>query len=399
MNNAKLRIGFLGCGQRGQMLVSDSLAFPEVEVVALCDLYEDRTESLANEVERRQGSRPLTATDPQTVIDCCPDAILIATPWESHVKLAIRTLRAGIPTGMEVGGAATEAECRELIRAWEETHTPFMLLENCCYGKRETMLFRMAEEGFFGEIVHCDGAYAHDLRYEVSYGKELRHYRLNHYLNENCENYPTHELGPIAWLLKINRGNRMIRLTSMSSKAAGLHEYISRYKSDDVQLINAQFAQGDVVTTNILCAGGQTITLRLDTTLPRTYSRGLTVHGTRALYQEEGDFVFEDDGGMGFHVARPLWGNASAYEERYLPSIWKEEVKGGHGGMDYQMLRDFYTRLQNGQDFPIDVYDAAAWMSVTYLSRASIEGGSIPMEMPDFTDGRWKQDCKGKNEE
>lgn len=390
MELKKLRIGILGCGQRGTMLTLDSLRFPGVEIAALCDPYTDRTETLANRVEKQQGSRPMTTTDPQAVLDSRPNAVIVATPWESHVELAIRALRAGIPTGMEVGGASLEAECRALVAAWEETHTPFMFLENCCYGKRETMLFRMAEEGFFGEIVHCDGAYAHDLRYEVSYGKELRHYRLNHYLHENCENYPTHELGPIARLLGINRGNRMIRLTAMSSKSAGLSDYVKRYKTDDADLMNAIFAQGDVVTTNILCEGGQTVTLRLDTTLPRTYSRGLAVHGTRAYYQEEGDFVFEDDGGKGFHVAKPLWGNAENYEERYLPECWKEEVKGGHGGMDYQMLRDFYARLASGEDFTIDVYDAVAWMSIAYLSKASIEGGSVPVEIPDFTNDKWK---------
>lgn len=372
------------------MLVLDSLRFPEVEIAALCDLYPDRTETLAVRVEKERGNRPLTTTDAQVVLDSRPDAVIVATPWETHVGLAIRALRAGIPVGMEVGGAFSEQECRELVAVWEETHTPFMFMENCCYGKRETMLFRMAEEGFFGEIIHCDGSYAHDLRYEVSFGKELRHYRLRHYLTENCENYPTHELGPIARLLHINRGNRMVRLTSMSSKAAGLSDYVNRYKSDDAELMRATFAQGDVVTTNILCAGGQTITLRLDTTLPRTYSRGLTVHGTHAYYQEEGDFVFEDDGGRGFHVARPLWGNAESYEDRYLPDFWKEEVKGGHGGMDYQMLRDFYSRLAKGEDFSIDVYDAVAWMSISYLTAKSIAEGSAPVEIPDFTNGAWK---------
>jgi hypothetical protein len=391
MKKEKLRIGFFGCGQRGSMLARDSLRFPEVEVAALCDPYTDRTESLADEIEKRQGSRPLTTTDPQMVLDSRPDAVIVATPWETHVELAICALRAGIPTGMEVGGASSEAECRELVAAWEETRTPFMFLENCCYGKRETMLFRMVEEGFFGEVVHCDGAYAHDLRYEVSFGKELRHYRLNHYLNENCENYPTHELGPIARILGINRGNRMVRLTSMASKAAGLSAYVKEQKADDAHLLNATFAQGDIITTNILCEGGQTITLRLDTTLPRTYSRGLTVHGTRAYYQEEGDFVFEDDGGKGFHVAKPLWGNAEQYEERYLPDFWKEKVEGGHGGMDYLMLRDFYSRLAGGNEFPIDVYDAVAWMSISYLSKESIAGGSVPVEIPDFTGGRWQK--------
>lgn len=391
MKKEKLKIGFLGCGQRGRMHVLESRRFPWVEIDSVCDPYEDRTQYLVEKIQKENGYSPFACCDPQEVIDRKPDAILIATPWESHIKLAIDCLRAGIPVGVEVGGASSEEECRGLVEAWEETHTPFMLLENCCYGRREMMLFEMEKQGFFGEVVHCDGAYAHDLRYEVSFGKELRHYRLNHYLNDNCENYPTHELGPIARILKINRGNRMVRLTSMASKSAGLSAYVKDYKSDDESLLNATFAQGDVVTTNILCAGGQTITLRLDTALPRTYSRGLAVHGTHAYYQEEGDFFVENNDGKQFHVPKAFWNNAPTYEERYLPEIWKAGVKGGHGGMDYLMLLDFYTRLQNGEDFPIDVYDAAAWMSITYLSRLSIEGGSIPVEIPDFTGGKWKE--------
>ena len=394
MNKAPLRIGFLGCGQRGRLLVKDSLNIANVEIAAVCDPYTDRTERVADLVEKRTGSRPLTMEDPQEVFDCRPDAVIIATPWETHVELAIRAMKAGIPVGMEVGGASSEEECRSLVSAWEETQTPFMLLENCCYGKKESMLFQMVKEGFFGEVVHCDGAYAHDLRYEVSFGKELRHYRLKHYLNENCENYPTHELGPIARILGINKGNRMIRLTSMASKSAGLPAYVREYKSDDAELMNAEFAQGDVVTTNILCEGGQTITLRLDTTLPRTYSRGLTVHGTRAYFQEEGYFVFEDQGGRGEEPSRSLWGNAKEYEERYLPDLWKGEVKGGHGGMDYLMLSDFYSCLADGREFPINVYDAAAWMSISYLSKASIAGGNIPVDIPDFTNGKWKSELK-----
>ncbi len=391
MEQKKLRIGFLGCGQRGSLWVQESMRFPNVEIAALCDPYEDRTETLARKIQQKKGYTPMTTCNWQDVIDAKPDAIIVATPWETHIPLAIAAMRAGIAVGIEVGGASSEEECWDLVKTWEETHTPFMLLENCCYDRRETMLFEMVKDGFFGEVVHCDGAYAHDLRYEVAYGKELRHYRLRHYLAENCENYPTHELGPIARILGINRGNRMVRLTSMASKAAGLSDYVEKYKSDDAELMKATFAQGDVVTTNILCAGGQTITLRLDTTLPRAYSRGLVIHGTHALYQEEGDFIVENSDGRGFHSSERFWNNAVRYEERYLPAMWREKVTGGHGGMDYLMIKEFYDCLEKGEDFPIDVYDAAAWMSITYLSKLSIEGGNIPVEIPDFTNGRWKE--------
>ena len=164
-------------------------------------------------------------------------------------------------------------------------------------------------------------------------------------------------------------------------------------KADDVELVNTEFAQGDVVTTNIMCADGRTITLRLDTTLPRTYSRGITIHGTRAFYSEEGDFFFEDAvrTGSTMHASRKLWGNAKEYEEKYLADAWREEIKGGHGGMDYVMLDDFYKKLRSGEEFPIDIYDAVAWMCISYLSAESIKNGSAPVEIPDFTNGKWAQ--------
>ncbi len=387
-----LKIGFIGCGQRGPMHVRESLRFKGVEIASLCDLYIDRIEDLAAYVEEKKGYLPfITQSADELIARGGLDAVIVSTSWETHASVAAKCLRAGIPTAMEVGPAMSEAECRELINAYEETGTRFFFMENCCYGKRETMLFNMARDKFFGEIIHCDGSYAHDLRDEVSFGNELRHYRLEHYKNENCENYPTHELGPIAWLMDINRGNRMVSLTSMASKSAGLKEYIRTRRADNLELMNTEFAQGDIVTTNIMCADGRTITLRLDTTLPRTYSRGLQVHGTRALYCEEGDFVYEDSTkNAGMHTSRAFWGNAAEYEEKYLDDIWKEGVKGGHGGMDYTMMKDFFEKLRSGEEFPIDIYDGVSWMCISYLSAESIRNGSAPVEIPDFTNGRWK---------
>ena len=156
------------------------------------------------------------------------------------------------------------------------------------------MVMDMAKKGLFGDIVHCSGGYHHDLRDEVSNGIENRHYRFRNYLNRNAENYPTHELGPIAKILNINHGNRFLTLTSTASRAAGLHEYICSNKPDDVNLQNTIFQQGDIVTTVIKCAHGETITLTLDTTLPRYYSRGLAVRGTKGMYEEVTDSIYMD---------------------------------------------------------------------------------------------------------
>ena len=235
----------------------------------------------------------------------------------------------------------------------------------------------------------------HDLRSEVTRGKENRHYRLRNYLNRNAENYPTHELGPIARILDINHGNRMLTLTSTASISKGMNEYVRRHPDCDQSLLHARFAQGDVVNTVITCAGGETILLTLDTSLPRYYSRDFTVCGTKGMYEEKTDSVFLD--GL-YSLEEEFfwnkhWGNAKEYEEQYDHPIWKDflksEIKGGHGGMDYLVFREFAQCIRDGRPCPIDVYDAASWMCISVLSEQSIAMGGHPVAIPDFTNGRW----------
>ena len=325
------------------------------------------------------------------------DAVLDATAWEMHVPVAVDAMRRGIAVAMEVGGAYNEEECRELIRVHKETGTPFMMMENCCYGKEELLATSLARNGKFGEIVFCQGAYAHDLRSEIAYGEKLRHYRLRNYQGRNCENYPTHELGPIARLLKITRGNRMVRLSAFASKACGLRDYILE-KEDLAHLRDTVFAQGDIVETLITCENGELIRLRLDTTLPRYYSREFTVRGTKGLYNQDANMVHieGDEFKEYFSTVKTIKENADNAEsyERYLPAIWRdvdpEILEKGHGGMDWFVFDAFVSALREGKPMPIDVYDATAWMCITYLSEISIKNGGAPVQIPDFTDGAYR---------
>ncbi len=297
---------------------------------------------------------------------------------------------------MEVGGAYTIEQCYELVRAYEETGVPFMFLENCCFGRREMMALNMVKQGLFGEIVHCSGGYQHDLREEIAFGKENRNYRLRNYMTRNCENYPTHDLGPIAKVLNINRGNRMVTLSSTASKAAGLHEYIVQNKKDDEELIGKTFTQGDIITTVIKCANGETIVLTLDTTLPRYYSRGFTVRGTKGMYEEVTDSVYldtEEDREHHMDWGKACGGNAEKFAQEYDHPVWKRYleagVQGTHGGMDWLEFQLFFEALKEGRPMPIDVYDAASWMSITALSEMSILRGGAVVDVPDFTKGKW----------
>lgn len=392
-----IKIGYVGFGCRGRSLLED-IILPQGEIVtAVCDFYEDRANAAADAVEKAGQSRPTVYTDYHDLIkNENVNTIIITTAWEAHVDIAVAAMNAHKAVAMEVGGAYTLKQCYDLVETQERTGMPFMFLENCCFGRREMMVLNMAEKGTLGEIVHCAGGYQHDLRKEIVYGKENRHYRLRNYLIRNCENYPTHDLGPIAKILKINHGNRMLTLTSLSSKAAGLHAYIQENKSEDEELLNTQFAQGDIVSTMIKCANGETIALTLDTTLPRFYSRNFTVRGTKGMYDENTDSIFidcEEHISHDFDWRKTCIGNAEKYEKEYDHPIWKKYleagVRGTHDGMDWLEFELFFDALRNDQPMPVDVYDAASWMAITVLSEMSIARGGAVVDIPDFTNGKW----------
>jgi hypothetical protein len=249
----------------------------------------------------------------------------------------------------------------------------------------------MVKKGLFGELIHCQCGYEHDIRDEVGLGEINRHYRLDNYKNRNGEIYPTHGLGPTAKHLDINRGNRMISLVSMSSKARGMHEWIEankiRYPEGD-PLFQYHFNQGDIATTMIKCAHGETIFLIHDTTLPRPYSRGGRVQGTKGLWMEDNRSVYLENVSPSHK-----WESFDKYLETYEHPLWKwfttEGVRGGHGGMDYLVFRAFIESFDEGKPMPIDVYDGASWMAVTTLSEQSVAMGGAPVCIPDFTNGKW----------
>ncbi len=399
MKNVKL--GIVGLGQRGLDLLENSiLKMEDVTVAAVCDEYEDRCRIAAEKVKAEKGNDPACETDYHKVVQMDIDAVIVSTAWEAHVDVAVAAMKAGKYVGIEVGGAYALEDCWELVRTAESTGAKCMLLENCCYTRRELMCLNMAKKGIFGDIVHCDGGYHHDIRYEVATGEENRHYRLRNYMLRNCENYPTHELGPIAKILNINRGNRMVSLVSMASRSAGINDYATRKKGVDRSLADVRFAQGDMITTMIKCAGGETITLTLNTTLPRIYSRGLVVNGTKGYFEEASDSVyldFNDNEEGDIDWGKFDWANshhnADKYAEEYDHPLWKKfasgEIPGGHGGGDWIVLRAFFESVKVNADPPIDVYDAAAWMSISTLSEDSIAMGGMPVAIPDFTRGKW----------
>lgn len=399
-----LKVGFIGLGQRGSGfgmtdgsigLLGNVLNNTNVLVTAVCDLYDERLDFAEKKITEKGYPSPLKTKNYRDVIKSGVDAVIVVTSWKMHVEVALECMKAGVAVAIEVGGTHCIDDCLKLVERYEETKTPFFFMENCCYNKDEILVTSLVRNGVLGDISFCQGGYCHDLREEIiEVGLKRGHYRLEEYKNHNCENYPTHELGPIAKILNINRGNRFTKLVSMSSKAQGLKEYVKNHPEFQKDLEGVEFKQGDVVTTMISCENGETVLLKLDTTLPRLYDRNLTVSGTKGFYCQTTGAVILDGGE--FKESDPYkkaFFSQDKYNE-YLSEDWKnitaEQLKTGHGGMDFVMLKHFFKAVKEKREMPIDVYDAATWMCVTALSEESIRNGSAPVDFPDFTRGAYK---------
>lgn len=389
----KIKIGYIGVGRRGSGVLRECFSqMKDVEVKTICDLFPERVKLGQEIVQEKGGYTPSGTGDYHDILnDPEIDAVIIMTGWSGRPALAIESMKAGKYTAIEVGCADTMEECFDLVRTYEETGVPVMMLENCCYGRREMMLYNMVWQGLFGEIVHCTGGYMHYLNNFGLFKDIGVHYRLPHYIARNRENYPTHELGPLSKLLHVNRGNRIVSLSSFASKSRGLKQYAADHLGADHELAHTDFKQGDIVTTVLTCAGGETIVLTLDTTLPRAYySRNIGVRGTKGMSYEDTRVVFLEG------MEEKVRDNEAEFFEKYDHPLHREYeamgTRGGHGGMDWLVCRAFVESVKNGTDTPIDAYDTAVWLSIGVLSEQSIAHGGVPMEVPDFTHGLWQTD-------
>ena len=406
----KANIGIIGSGFRGQSHIDLLLNRTDCEVVAVADIDErmiNRTKSIFEKYGKKQPqyftSGPHDYKNLLQKEDL--DAVMIATPWKWHSVQSIDAMKAGKYVGTEVCGAFSVDECWQLVNTHEETGTHLFFLENVCYRRDVMAIMNMVKQGLFGQLIHLEGGYQHDLRAVkfndgekaygggVEFGEKAFHeakWRTQHSVKRNGDLYPTHGVGPVAQMININRGNRFLYLTSMSSSALGLHDYIINHPKGGRNHPNASidFKLGDVVTTMIKCANGESITLFHDTNLPRPYSLGFRVQGTNGIWMDVNKSLL-----INGKTEDHRWTSADDWLKKYDHPYWKENeqkaVGAGHGGMDWFLVDEFVNCVKENKTPPIDVYDAASWLSITPLSEQSIATGSSPMAVPDFTRGRW----------
>jgi hypothetical protein len=289
----------------------------------------------------------------------------------------------------EVPAAYTLEGCWALVEAAEKNRLHCVMMENCNYGRMEMMVFHMVRQGLFGEILHAEGGYLHDLRSVKFEDRDEGLWRRAHAMVRNGNLYPTHGLGPVANCMDINRGDRFQRLVSMSSPSRGLQDWArANYPEGDPKR-HETYVLGDVNTTLIQTANGRTIRVGHDTNLPRPYSRINMVQGTRGLFQGYPDRVYVE-GSSEPH----RWDEAAAWRDEFDHPLWKEMEErsqgAGHGGMDFLEDYRLIKCLREGLPTDMNVYDAAALSAVTPLSEWSVANGSQPVDVPDFTRGKWK---------
>jgi hypothetical protein len=389
-----VRIGYVGIGGQGSGHVRNLLKIPGCRITAVCDIRPERTEWATQAVTAAGHSAPTAYTrGPRDFERLCEtedlDLVYNATPWEFHVPIMLAAMKNGKHTATEVPAAMSVEDCWAMVESAEAHKKHCVLMENCNYDRTEMMVYNMVRQGVFGEILHAEGGYLHDLR-EIKFadkGEGL--WRRAWAMKVNGNPYPTHGLGPVANCLDINRGDRFDHLVSMSGPSRGLQEWAAAHLPADSPKRKEQYVLGDVNVSLIQTARGKTIVVQHCTNLPRPYSRIHMVQGTKGLFQGYPSRVYIEGRGK-----EDQWVEAQATFAEFEHPLWKEIAEiakgAGHGGMDYIEDYRLIKNLREGQPTDFNVYDAAAISAVVGLSVRSVGRKSAPVAFPDFTRGRWK---------
>ena len=393
-----VKIGFVGIGHMGTGHVRNLLKIPGAQIMAVCDLLPERVEKAKKLVVEAGFPEPAGySKDKNDFRRMCAeedlDLVYNAAPWDWHAPICLAAMENGKHAASEVNIAMTVEDCWKLVETSERTKKYAILMENCCYDQMEMTLLNMIRQGVFGEILHGECGYLHDLReLKLSETYYVNMWRLKHSLEKNGCLYPTHGIGPMAWCMDINRGDAIDTLVSFSSPSIGLNEYAAKKYGSSSKYATQKYALGDVNTTVLKTKKGKTIIVMHDTNLPRPYSRSFKVQGSKGLARKYPEPKIYIEG----RSARPhRWEDMAAYNEEYEHPVWrktKEMAQGaGHGGMDFIEDYRLIQALREGVEPDIDVYDSVVWSAIIPLSMKSIAKGGAPMEMPDFTRGNWKK--------
>lgn len=397
-----VRVAFIGLGMRGSEALRRFMYQEGIEVVALCDVNKDFVEKAQKHLAENNKKPALEFYNgPDDWKKVCElknvDLIYCCTPWGLHTPIGVYAMEQGKHVAMEVPAAMSVDECWQLVNTSEKTRKHFMMLENCCYDFFEMATLNMAQHGLFGDIVHVEGAYIHDLRFlnfeSPANGGYQDMWRLKLSENHTGNPYPTHGLGPVCQVLNIHRGDKMNTLVSVSSDQFGMTEYAQQKYGKNSDSAKIKYELGDMNTTLIRTQKGKTIMIQHNVTNPRPYNRIHMISGTKGFAQKypvQG--IAFDPAAHNFLAQAQMDSLLKAYEHPIVKQVGeKAKEVGGHGGMDFIMDYRLIYCLRNGLPLDQDVYDAAEWSCLTELTELSVRNGSIPVKIPDFTRGDWNK--------
>ena len=398
----KVRVGIIGLGNRGMVLLKMFewlIQNNKAEIVALCDLKEEKTQKAANFVSKHQSKKAKQYTGKENTWETVAkkddiDLLLIATPWKWHTPMAIYGMENGKHVAVEVPISYTIEDCWKIIETTERTKKHCIMLENCNYNDEELFVLNMVEQGVFGELTHAECAYIHDLRkllLDEHYYEDQ--WRLKHHQDRDGNFYTTHGIGPVSFYYKIGRGDMFTHLTSMSSKEVALSEAAQRQGKD------IKITCGDMNTTLLKTAKGRTVMMQFDVHTGRPYDRINKLCGTKAVHNGYPSRLYIDKEELAY------WGHQwlnqkeyQAYRNKYThPMITQlrskmKLFKEGHGGMDFVMIYRLISCLNKGLPLDMNVYDGVIWSAITPLSEVSVASNSNAIKIPDFMGGLWKEE-------
>jgi predicted dehydrogenase len=394
-----MRLGFVGVGDRGSFHLDVCLGMDSVEVKAICDTNPQFLARAKRWVTASGKPEPALYGGKTDFLRLCErddiDMVVTATPWQYHAPVCLAAMRAGKHAATEVPAALTLDECWDLVETSEKTGKHTVMLEQANYDPKGLMALNMAQKGVFGEILHATGGYVHDLRL-VKFDPEREPWRLQHSIDRNGNNYPTHPMGPMAWWLDINRGDRIDYLVSMSSNGVMLNDFASRYYGERNAYANVTVAQGDCNTSLLHTVEGKTITLYHDTNTPHPHTAEMRLQGTKGVYTANIDKLYIE----GRTKQEDAWEPADNYMAEFEHPALKGAGNrfkstahhgGGHGGYTEQfMWARLLDALRRGKEPDQNVYDAVTWSVISPLSQRSVAVKSTPIDFPDFTRGKWK---------
>jgi hypothetical protein len=390
-----VRIAIVGTGLRGRSTLNEFLGVGNVRITALCDIVPDKVEMAKAQMKKAgHDYEPAVYTAGERDFEklCARDDIDIvytATPWRWHVPVSVAAMKNGKHAATEVPAALTIEDCWTLVDTSEKTRRHCIMMENCCYGYNETMVLQMVKAGLFGELKHGGAAYNHDLRSILFETRDEGLWRRANHTERNGNLYSTHGLGPVAWYLGIDRGDRFDYMVSMSTPEMGLTKWREDHLPKDDPRWKEKYVTGDLNSSLIKTVKGRTIRLEHNVSSPRPYSRINSIEGTKGLFEDYPPRIYVEGRGK-----NDVWTTIDDYKAEFEHPWWREQGErartGGHGGMDFIMAWRLVSCMREGLTPDMNVYDAASWSAPGPLSEKSVAKGSMPMKFPDFTRGKWK---------